>query len=166
LIEEMYGPAKLWRGIQGKLPVSDFVSGEDLFLSATNGAPTMYVTMQDYGAPNGAPNPWFDHVVELFMAKCGGRLHRGKRGWVKYQPNIEEAVEYLQTWSEFGCAVNQLDPTGKFFSESNVWRWNASDVYGKEIADFWFLLHGRRLPRGVHECASPICYEDEEGRRS
>jgi len=122
--DEMYGPAELWKGFR-PTTFFRFISGEPFYLSNTQGGPRLYVNMEDFVTPNGAPNPWFDRVVEIFLTSCDARLHWGKWGWVKYHPCFDGAVSYPETWCDFGCAVHELDPTGKFSSESNVWRWNA-----------------------------------------
>jgi FAD/FMN-containing dehydrogenase len=159
--DEMYGPAELWKGFRTPVLIR-FVNGEPFFLSTTYDGPRIYINMEDYVTPNGAPNPWFDRVVEIFMTKCDGRLHWGKWGWVKYQPCFDGAVTFEKTWCDFGCAVNQLDPTGKFSSESNVWRWNATDVNGKEVADFGSCCTPQGFNKAMCTCApsassSPSC---------
>jgi len=58
---------------------------------------------------------------------CGGRLHWGKAGWPTLLPNwnpMDTVTGYPQTWCDFGCAVNALDPGGKFRTTSPVWQWN------------------------------------------
>jgi FAD/FMN-containing dehydrogenase len=78
--EEIYGPRELWRGFSTPC-FFRFISGEPFYLSNTNGGPRMYVNMEDFLNLNGAPNPWFDSVVELFLNRCDARLHWGKWGW-------------------------------------------------------------------------------------
>lgn len=157
--DEVYGPAELWRGFRTPTLIR-FVSGEPFYLSNTQGGPRLYVNMEDYIAPNGAPNPWFDRVVEIFLNECDARLHWGKWGWVKYQPCFDGAVTYPETWCDFGCAVHELDPTGKFSSESNVWRWNATNISGEQVADFGSCCTPEGFNKAECVCAaSPICEE-------
>jgi FAD/FMN-containing dehydrogenase len=156
--DEMYGPAELWRGFRTPSLIR-FVNGEPFYLSTTNDMPRIYINMEDSVTPNGAPNPWFDRVVEIFMnCSDAARFHWGKWGWVKYQPCFDGAVKYPETWCDFGCAVNQLDPTNKFSSESNVWRWNATSVDGEQVADFGSCCTPQGFDKAVCKCAaSPVC---------
>jgi hypothetical protein len=155
--DEIYGPAELWRGFRTTTLIR-FVSGEPFYLSNTHGGPRLYVNMEDYIALNGGLNPWFDRVVDIFLNKCNARLHWGKWGWVKYQPCFDGAVAYSETWCDFGCAVHELDPTGKFSSESNVWRWNATTIGGERVADFGSCCTPEGFNKAECVCAaSPIC---------
>ena len=94
------------------------------------------------------------------MKECGGetRLHWGKWGWVKYDPCFDGAISFPETWCDFGCAVNQLDPTNKFSSESNVWRWNATTIFGEQVADFGSCCTPEGFNKTQCTCAaSPVC---------
>lgn len=61
---------------------------------------------------------------------------RGKAGWAVHAKNFDGAAEYGDGWCHFGCAVRQLDPTGKFSSASDVWRWAAAERRGGGALDF------------------------------
>lgn len=37
-------------------------------------------------------------------------------------------AEYGEAWCRFGCAVRELDPTGKFRGDSVIWDWAGLDV--------------------------------------
>lgn len=99
-------------------------------------------------------NPEFDAVMRVLRGDvCRGRMHWGKAGWPLYasmgaswggeeqrsageQPLppscFDGAAEYGQAWCSFGCAVAELDPTGKFEAESgaDVGWWGAVLVDG------------------------------------
>ena len=96
--------------------------------------------MEDYisrsaGGSTGSPNtPWHD-VIALFRTRCGARLHWGKAGWPQFAKNFDGAVEYPKSWCHFGCAAAALDPTSKFASQWDGWRWNATKG-GAPVADF------------------------------
>ena len=64
------------------------------------------------------------NVVSMFRDKCKARLHWGKAGWPEHAACFDGAAEYNSTWCNFGCAVAELDPDGKFQSMANIWRWN------------------------------------------
>jgi hypothetical protein len=122
----MYGPSQAWKGFRTPALIR-FVDGEDFYLSPSNGGPRMYVNIEDYvSLSTGQPNKEFDQVVRFFMDKCGARLHWGKYGFSEYDPSFDGAKTYPDTWCDFGCAVQQLDPSNKFVGASNVWRWNAT----------------------------------------
>jgi len=84
------------------------------------------VNIEDYiSKSTGKPNDQFDRVMELFTTRCGARMHWGKAGWPKFKKCFDGSQEYPNSWCDFGCAVHQLDPGGKFRSESDVWQWKA-----------------------------------------
>lgn len=131
----MYGSSQAWKGFRTPALIR-FVDGEDFYVSPTNGGPRMYVNIEDYvSLSSGKPNQEFDQVVRFFMDKCNARLHWGKYGFSEYDPGFDGAKVYPNTWCDFGCAVNQLDPTNKFVGASNVWRWNATRG-GATVTDF------------------------------
>ena len=74
----------------------------------------------------GRPNTKVLDVLKLFRDRCSARLHWGKDGFPELAPCFDGAKEYPQTWCHYGCAVQELDPSSKFASESNVWRWSAT----------------------------------------
>jgi len=85
------------------------------------------VNIEDHlSISSGQQNAKFDEVLDFFLEQCGARLHWGKAGWPTHQPCFDGAEDYPETWCDFGCAVQELDPSGKFRSESDVWRWSAS----------------------------------------
>jgi hypothetical protein len=105
-----------------------FVNGEDFYISTANGGPTMYVNFEDYSEPSGGgKNVGIDRIAQMFLeGDCRGRYHWGKAGWPTHLACFNGAEMFPDTWCDFGCAVAELDPTNKFASESNVWRWNAT----------------------------------------
>lgn len=105
-----------------------FISGEEYYISNTNGGPRMYINMEDYiSRSNGdVVNTQFQKVISLFREKCSARLHWGKAGFPRHAPCFDGAVEYGESWCHFGCAANQLDPENKFQSEWDGWRFKAT----------------------------------------
>ena len=155
LTGEIYGPRQLNVGFRTPA-LMRFVSGEDFYLSPSNGGPVMYVNIEDHlSLSSGRQNEEFDAVMRYFLDECDARLHWGKAGWPTHWPEFDGAVNYAETcvlnstvmrtraptlslshsrhalrslarWCDFGCAVVELDPSGKFRSESDVWQWAAS----------------------------------------
>jgi hypothetical protein len=41
---------------------------------------------------------------------------------------FDGSAEYGESWCQFGCAAQQLDPAGKFAGASSVWTWRAGDA--------------------------------------
>lgn len=124
----IYGPENLWEGFRTPALVR-FVSGEEFYLSPSNGGPVMYVNIEDYLTKTSGEENWrFMKVLDIFTQSCGGRLHWGKAGWPNSKAGkcFDGAVTYKDTWCDFGCAAHQLDPSEKFKGETNLWRWNAS----------------------------------------
>eukprot|EP00210_Caulerpa_lentillifera_P006113 g5840.t1 len=164
--EEIYGDAELWEGFRTPALIR-FVSEEDAYLSNTHGGPRMFINLEDYVSYNsGNGNKQFDRVIELFRKKCNARLHWGKAGWTKHAACFDGATEYPATWCDFGCAVETLDPRGKFSGLSNVWRWNAT----KNGAAVEFKKTSRRKKDGQIFTPMPVLDEwgspdDEFGQR-
>ena len=130
---EIYGDEDLWEGFVTPMLIR-FVAEEDAYLSNTHGGPRVYVNLEDYLRHNtGNENKRFQRVIELFRTKCNARLHWGKAGWPKHAQCFDGAKEYPDSWCDFGCAVETLDPKGKFKGMSNVWEWKAVDSKGKPI---------------------------------
>ncbi|PSC67957.1 peptidase C69 [Micractinium conductrix] len=79
---------------------------------------------------SGQPNDKFDAVMRYFRDRCMARLHPGKGGWTEYAHCFDGAKEYPNSWCSFGCAVEELDPAGKFAGAGagkfEIWRWNAT----------------------------------------
>ncbi|EFN59179.1 hypothetical protein CHLNCDRAFT_138071 [Chlorella variabilis] len=124
--KEVYGDAKLWDGARTPFLVR-FVTEEDFYLSPTTDGPAMYVNMEDYvSRSSGRPNDQFQRIMQLFRQRCGARLHWGKAGWPQHAKCFKGSIEYPSTWCSFGCAVQELDPQGKFASEWDGWKWSAT----------------------------------------
>lgn len=133
--ETIYGPDALWEGFRTPALIR-FISAEEFYLAPTNGEPHMYVNLEDYiSKSSGQNNSEFQTVISLFREKCGARLHWGKAGWPEHAACFDGAKEYPQSWCDYGCAVRELDPTGKFDPISSVWQWNATRG-GKAVEDF------------------------------
>ena len=80
-------------------------------------------------------NPGFWLIMDYLVhgPACGGRLHWGKAGWPTLLPAwnpVDATTGYPATWCDFGCAVQALDPGGKFRTTSPVWRWGVQAVGG------------------------------------
>lgn len=104
-----------------------------VFLTAKKYTLSCVALSQDYiSKSSGRNNTEFQTVISLFREKCDARLHWGKAGWPEHAQCFDGAKEYPETWCDFGCAVNELDPTGKFDPISSVWQWNA-ERDGKEV---------------------------------
>jgi len=113
-----------------------FIGSEPFYLSPSNGHPVMYVNIEDHlSISSGHQNAEFDQVLNYFLDECDARLHWGKAGWPTHTPCFDGAEEYPESWCDFGCAVAELDPEGKFRSASDVWRWSASRA-GSPVSDF------------------------------
>ena len=108
-------------------PLIRFVGAEPFYLSPSYGGPVMYINLEDHiSLSSGTENVEFRSVMRYLLDECNGRLHWGKAGWPTLWPEFDGAVEYPESWCDFGCAVAELDPNGKFRSESDVWRWEAT----------------------------------------
>lgn len=106
-----------------------FVSEVDAYLSLTQGGPHIFINLEDYvyyNNINGSANRSFMKVIEFLKEdkRCkGSRLHWGKAGWPADTCD-RTSEDFPNTWCHFGCAVQELDPHGRFKSESSVFRWN------------------------------------------
>lgn len=124
-IEQIYGPDKLYEGFRTP-PLLRFVTAEEFYLSPTNGGPRMYVNMEDYiSHSSGKPNEPFQAVISYFREHCDARMHWGKAGWPEHAACFDGSKEYPDTWCHYGCAVQELDPNGKFDPVSTLWQWHA-----------------------------------------
>ena len=130
----LYGPQQRWRGFRTP-PLIRFVKGETGLLSPTNGGARVYINLEDClsRAAFGATNQDFQAVWTLLRSPtCKGRMHWGKDGWPS-SSHPEWAFngfkEYPHSWCDFGCAVHDLDPKGKFraLSSSTVFAWPGPD---------------------------------------
>ena len=134
-----------------------FVKEEDFYLSPSHGSPVMYLNLEDHlSLSSGVPNDEFDAVLEYLLDTCDARLHWGKAGWPTHTPCFDGAEEYPETWCDFGCAVVELDPDGKFRSESDVWRWAASRA-GEPVQDFGSCCTSAGFSSQCVCERSPIC---------
>ncbi|CAK0779632.1 hypothetical protein CVIRNUC_004824 [Coccomyxa viridis] len=108
-----------------------FVSQETGYISNTNDGPRAYLNIEDHNSFNNPHGPVFDEdlqkLVQLVKDTCDARLHWGKAGWPRYNGCFDGATVFPATWCDFGCAVEELDPTGKFSSLADVWSFNAAD---------------------------------------
>lgn len=125
--DEIYGPRQLWTAF--RVPaLMRLVKEEDAYLSNTHGGPRLYINMEDYitSAALTGRSPNFQAVMGLFREKCAARMHWGKAGFQQpYAQCFDGAKEY-DAWCDFGCAVMDLDPTGKFNGISGIWTWSAT----------------------------------------
>lgn len=154
--EEVYGDSNLWDGFRTPVLIR-FVAEEDGYLSNTNGGPRAYFNMEDYVSYNTrVVNARFQRVMELFRTRCNARLHWGKAGWNRYGQCFDGAREYPDTWCDFGCAVAQLDPFGKFSKTSDVWEWRAVSNYGQET-DFVSCCSKQGFDKSRCRCVSRKC---------
>jgi hypothetical protein len=118
----------------------------------------MYINLEDHLSRSlGEENEGFDTVLDFMLEECNStRLHWGKAGWPTHQPCFDGAEDYPESWCDFGCAVQELDPTGKFRSESDVWRWNATR--GGDVVTFSSCCSPEGFLKSECTCEkSPIC---------
>jgi FAD/FMN-containing dehydrogenase len=129
---ELYGPETLWDGYRTPNLVR-FTSGEEYYLSNSRDEPHMWINMEDYiSLSSGKPNDKFNKAIQLFIDRCGAKLHWGKWGWDQFNKCYDGAAQYGKEWCDFGCAANQLDPTGKFNGGWDGWNFRAMKD-GKEV---------------------------------
>ncbi|KAK9838533.1 hypothetical protein WJX81_005953 [Elliptochloris bilobata] len=108
-------------------PLLRFVSAEGAYLSNAHGGPRMFFNIEDHLKDNtGHVNARFQEVMRIFRQDCGARLHWGKAGWPQWGACFDGAHEYPDSWCHFGCAVQELDPEGRFSGLSGVWAWRAT----------------------------------------
>jgi len=91
----------------------------------------MYLNIEDYltHSPRHTSNPRFEEVMQILRSpRCSGRMHWGKAGWSIYAKDFDGSAEYPRSWCDFGCAVRELDPGGKFEGMSKVWNWRGIDL--------------------------------------
>ena len=128
LADTLYGPEQRWRGFRAP-GLLRFVKEESGLLSPTNGGARAYINVEDY-----VKYLTFEAVNQDFQAAwavlrsdtCRGRMHWGKSGWPA--AGFRGAAEYPSTWCDFGCAVRELDPGGKFRARTPVWDWSTNDM--------------------------------------
>lgn len=118
-----------------------YIAAESPYLSPANGEPVLYINIEDHVSyATGKPNQAFQATMALLRSPvCGpARMHWGKAGWEKnYGTCFDGAKEYPR-WCDFGCAVHQLDPKGKFAGMARgLWRWQATETAsGQPVSDF------------------------------
>lgn len=98
----------------------------------------LYINIEDHVTyATGRPNEHFQAIMKVLRSPvCGpARLHWGKAGWPQWAACFDGAKEYRR-WCDFGCAVQELDPTGKFASMASVWQWKAVDKVSGQSTDF------------------------------
>lgn len=114
------------------------LAAENAYLSPANGEPVLYINIEDHVTyATGKPNEDFQAILNILRSPvCGpARLHWGKAGWPQHAKCFDGAKEYPK-WCDFGCAVQQLDPYGKFAGMSDVWQWRAVDKVTGSGVDF------------------------------
>lgn len=105
-----------------------FVKGDDGYLSNVNGGHRVYINMEDFVQySTGRRNVPFQRMIAFLREEpaCAGRLHWGKAGWPEHAKCFDGNAEYPDTWCDFGCAAEQVDPTEKFSSIADFWVFNA-----------------------------------------
>jgi hypothetical protein len=110
-------------------PACDELAAENAYLSPANGEAVLYINLEDHVSyATGKPNEDFQAIMQILRSPvCGpGRLHWGKAGWPQLAFCFNGAKEY-PNWCDFGCAVQELDPYGKFQGTSDVWQFRAVD---------------------------------------
>ena len=119
-------------------PLMRFIGEEDGLLSYTVDGPRAFLNIEDYLYYNsgGQINERLRAVMGLLRSpNCSGRLHWGKAGWPDDECWSGED-EYPQTWCDFGCAKQSLDPNNRFRdSTKGVWTWEGVDLVGCCSAD-------------------------------
>ncbi|EFN57507.1 hypothetical protein CHLNCDRAFT_143085 [Chlorella variabilis] len=148
LNREIYGSRRLWEGFRNPALIR-FNNGEEMYLSPNHQGPHLWVNMEDWvSLSSGVPNDKFLAVIRMFRwergpavllpvgqemgawERCQARLHWGKAGWDELSQCFDGAKEYPSTWCHFGCAAQELDPTGKFAGAGqgakDVWKWGAT----------------------------------------
>lgn len=138
------------------------VGKETGLLSASNDKPRLWIEFQDYVYYNQRvrqSNVPFKELMAYLVTspECSpARLHWGKAGWP--DPGCWNGAEvYPDTWCDFGCAVLDLDPAGKFVSDFlGVWYWGGAHLHKCCNAD------GYDKSRDGCDCAVPRqCQPDE-----
>lgn len=111
-----------------------FVGQETGLLSAASDEPRLWVSGPDYVYYNQEvrqSNEPFKNLIGYLVSSplCSpARLHWGKGGWP--DPGCWNGAEYYpDTWCDFGCAVKDLDPEGKFVGDTpGVWYWGGANL--------------------------------------
>ncbi|GLC54135.1 hypothetical protein PLESTB_000827700 [Pleodorina starrii] len=132
-------------------PLVRLTGAETGLLSPSGGVPHMWLNIEDYlyyNRPVRRTNVVFKALVGYLRSdpRCGNtglsgsgaRMHWGKAGW----PDAgcwHGDKEYPDTWCDFGCAVRQLDPNGKFQdSAPDRWNWDGVPLDSCCVADVGF----------------------------
>eukprot|EP00878_Enallax_costatus_P023315 GHUV01024788.1.p3 GENE.GHUV01024788.1~~GHUV01024788.1.p3 ORF type:complete len:137 (+),score=4.02 GHUV01024788.1:1192-1602(+) len=125
-----------------------------------NGEHVLYFNLEDHVSyATHRTNDDFQAVMSVLRSPvCGSaRMHWGKAGWPMHAKCFDGAQEYPSTWCDFGCAVNQLDPKGKFRSEAgrDIWQWNAVESgSGRAVSDFGTCCNSAGFDYGKCRCVS------------
>jgi hypothetical protein len=130
-------------------------AAENAYLSPAHGEPVLYINIEDHVSyATGKPNQGFDAIMKILRSPtCGpARLHWGKAGWPKWASCFDGAKEFPK-WCDFGCAVQELDPYGKFAAMSDVWRWRAQGNQAREV-DFASCCSASGFDTARCTCAS------------
>ncbi|KAK9805132.1 hypothetical protein WJX72_001164 [[Myrmecia] bisecta] len=113
-----------------------FTRQESGYLSYGADSPVVFLNTNDWMGSEALslkhPNINFLRLQQLLRDECQGKFHWGKAGWRTVNKCFDGATAYPTTWCHFGCAVQELDPTGKFAGESDMWHWRAARD-GKEV---------------------------------
>ena len=153
--ELMYGPYALWSGTRTPF-LTRFVKGEDAYLSNNHGGPRMHMNLEDFVLySTGVRNSAFQGIMDYLRKdeRCKARLHWGKAGWPEHAKCFDGAVEYPDSWCDFGCAAFELDPTRKFEATVDYWEFTA-------------LTRGTRVdlltPRGHRMCCTKDGFKHDQ----
>lgn len=110
------------------------VRQEDALLSISSNSHVVYINLEDYVSFNQRPrerNQGFLAAIHYLRNsdRCmGSRIHWGKAGWPE-EGCWDGSREYPESWCDFGCAVHELDPNGKFSSSSTIWNWEGANLH-------------------------------------
>ena len=127
-----------WRGFRTQF-LMRLTNKESGYLSYSSDEPVMGFNMEDYVQYNNdGKNDAFQAVMDVFRSPvCGpARVHWGKAGWDQSRGQevcFDGAAEFPNTWCDFGCAVSELDPNGKFAGISTKWQWAASSKSSSDV---------------------------------
>eukprot|EP00884_Botryococcus_braunii_P016761 jgi/Botrbrau1/3769/Bobra.0183s0004.1 len=136
------------------------VAEEPAYLATSNGGARMCMEIDDFTSlSSGVFNMAVYDVVKAIMDKLPARLHWGKFGWPALEPCYDGSAKFGDSWCHFGCAVQELDPTGKFSSESNIWQFYAQHKDGRP-AEFASCCSAAGFDTHRCSCAArPPCKE-------
>eukprot|EP00873_Tetraselmis_striata_P041562 jgi/Tetstr1/461826/TSEL_006905.t1 len=172
-IDDIHNDLLVERGFRIANPVR-IIGQEDALLSVSNRSPVVWIDLTDYIMPNAVSQPgdtvpecantnlrFFEYVTYLRSdPKCAGvRLHWGKAGFPE-RGCFNGAAEYPDTWCDFGCAIQRLDPDGKFEDNTQWWNFRGVDLErcctasGFQSSWFGCTCNPEPLP-GFQDCPAP-----------